>query len=467
MKSPLSSRRPAPSSARDAGLAQPVELVDRPHDDAAAVRVALRVVGVEHARDLHDAVQHLAVVDADRVVAARDAGGLQRLAEHRADLGVGGDRGGADGVGVALVELAEAARARLLVAPDRADLVAAVGGRQAQAVLGEDAGERRGQVVAQRQPLLVLVLPGEDALVRAVDVGEELAERLDGLDGAGLQRVEAVGVVDLADPVEHRGARPDLGAEVVAEALRGLRPRAAGLLRFVLGHVGGPQQHPGALLAQRAARGQVSRARSSGRGDREAAAGRPGPAAAPRRRRSGGRRPRSRPRAGTRSGRVQPARSGAPPRPGVKSTPAKPSPPGSAKLSARSLLAGAQHVDGEMRGRLERREAPRLAGRRPEHQRRLERDAGEAVGGDPERAVGGHRRDHGHAGGEAAERVAQLSLGEVGQGSPRVQRRDSDRAAPGVDARAKVRAIRPEAERVHTVCRHIMSLILNDFVRRC
>ena len=75
----------------DAVRPEAVELVDGAEDDAAAVGVAVGVGGVEEAGDLHDSVQHLAVVDADQVVAARDAGGLERLAEHRAHLGVGGD----------------------------------------------------------------------------------------------------------------------------------------------------------------------------------------------------------------------------------------------------------------------------------------------------------------------------------------------------------------------------------------
>ena len=162
-------------------------------------------------------------------------------------------------------------------------------------------------------------------------------------------------------------------------------------------------------------------ARSSGRGDRSAAPGRPGPAAAPRRRRSGGRRRRSRPRAGTRSGRCSPRSSGASPSPGVKRTAPKPS-PGPAKLLGQRPLAGAEHVDREVRRRLEGREPPRLARRRPEDQRRLERDAREAVGGDPERPARRHRGDDGHPGREAAERVAQLPLAELGQRLPRAVR---------------------------------------------
>ena len=181
---------------------------------------------VEHARDLHHAVQNLAVVHPHDVVAARDADLFQRVGQHGADLGVGGDGGGADGVGIALIELAEAARSRLFVAPDGAHRVAAVGAGQVVAELGGDAGERCGQVVAQGEPVLILVLPGEDALVRAVDIGQELAQGLDRLDRARLQRVEAVAFVDPRDGVEHGFAFGHIRAEIVAEALRrfGLGP---------------------------------------------------------------------------------------------------------------------------------------------------------------------------------------------------------------------------------------------------
>jgi len=45
-------------------------------------------------------------------------------------------------------------------------------------VLGGEARQRRGQVVAQRHPLLVIVLQSEHTLVRTVGVGQELAERV-------------------------------------------------------------------------------------------------------------------------------------------------------------------------------------------------------------------------------------------------------------------------------------------------
>ena len=95
-----------------------------------------------------------------------------------------GDRR-ADRVGVELHELAEAAGARLLVAEHPAGAIAAIGLRQRVEILGDVAGERRGQVVAQRQPLLVVVLEREHALVRPVLVGQEFAERV-GVFDAGV-----------------------------------------------------------------------------------------------------------------------------------------------------------------------------------------------------------------------------------------------------------------------------------------
>ena len=89
-------------------------------------------------------------------------------------------------------ELAEAPRPRLLVAPHRPHLIAAEGLRQVLIILGDVAGERRGQVVAEREPLLVVVLEGEHALVRPVLVGQELAERVGIFDRRRVERLEAI-----------------------------------------------------------------------------------------------------------------------------------------------------------------------------------------------------------------------------------------------------------------------------------
>ena len=120
-------------------------------------------------------------------------------------------RRGADRVGVELGELAEAPRSRLLVAPHRANLIAAEGLGQALKILGDVAGERRGQIVAEREPLLVVVLEGEHALVGPVLVGQELAERVGIFDGRRIERLEAVGLEHASDGAEHVLRRPDLG----------------------------------------------------------------------------------------------------------------------------------------------------------------------------------------------------------------------------------------------------------------
>ena len=169
---------------------------------------------------LHHAVEHLATVDLDHVVAARDAERLQRVGRQHADLGVGGDVVGADRVGVELGELAEAAGAGLLVAPHGADGVAAEGLGQPVEVLGDVAGERRGQVVAQAHPLLVLVLEREHAGVGPVLVGQELAERIGVLDGRRLQRLEAVALVHLANGGQHAAGRAHVVRRRVLEAFR-------------------------------------------------------------------------------------------------------------------------------------------------------------------------------------------------------------------------------------------------------
>ena len=75
----------------DAVGPQPVDLVDGAQDDAAFMGEFLGVGRVQHARDLHHAIQDLAVVHLDHIVAPGDADGLQSIRQHRADFGVGGD----------------------------------------------------------------------------------------------------------------------------------------------------------------------------------------------------------------------------------------------------------------------------------------------------------------------------------------------------------------------------------------
>ena len=79
------------------------------------------------------------------------------------------------------------------------------------------------------------------------------------------------------------------------------------------------------------------------------------------------------------------------------------------------LLRCAEHIDREMAGVLEDAQALRKHPKAPQHQRRIQRNRGERIAGQPiGLPVGRHRRDDGDAGGVGAERVAKI---------PRVDRR--------------------------------------------
>ena len=126
----------------------------------------------------------------------------------------------ADRVGIELHELTEASRPRLLVAVHIAVTIGAIGQREVLEILRHVTRERRGQVVAQRQPLLVVVLEREHAFVRPVLVGQELAERVGVFDRRRLHRLEAVALEHHADRFHHVAGGGDLGRPAVGEAAR-------------------------------------------------------------------------------------------------------------------------------------------------------------------------------------------------------------------------------------------------------
>ena len=98
--------------------------------------------------------------------------------------------------------------------------VRAVGQREILEILGNVARERRGQVIPQREPLLVVVLEREHAFVRPVLVGQELAERVGIFDRRRLNRLEAVALEDHTDRFHHVPGGGDLGRSAVGEAAR-------------------------------------------------------------------------------------------------------------------------------------------------------------------------------------------------------------------------------------------------------
>ena len=147
----------------------------------------------------------------------------QALDGHGDDLGVGLGPVGADGVGIALGELAEPAGAGLLVAPHRPEGIAAERLGQGLPRLGREPGQRRGQVVAQRHPLVVVVLQREDALVRTVGVGQEFAQGIGIFERAGLQRLEAPALIDLGHPGHDAALGDQVAAAAIGEAARAAR----------------------------------------------------------------------------------------------------------------------------------------------------------------------------------------------------------------------------------------------------
>src|SRR4029077_15089794 len=213
---------------RDAGDPESIELVDRPHHGQ-----PLSVIG--DADRISHPIEHLAVIHLDHIGAARDAERFHRVGGHHAHFGIRSGRRRTHGVGIELHELAEAAGTRLLVAVDVTDAIAAVGFWQRLEIFRNVARERRGQIVAQRNPLLVVVLQREHALVGPVLVGQEFSQRIGIFERRRLHRLEAVALVDRAYPFQHRTRRRDLGGPAIGEPTRQAGFELLRLFRF-LGH---------------------------------------------------------------------------------------------------------------------------------------------------------------------------------------------------------------------------------------
>ena len=83
--------------------------------------------------------------------------------------------------------------------------------------------------------MLVVVLEREHALVRAILVGQEFAERVGIFERGRLHRLEAVALVDRADLLHHAPRGRNLGRAAVGEPARQPRLEPVGFVGF-LGH---------------------------------------------------------------------------------------------------------------------------------------------------------------------------------------------------------------------------------------
>src|SRR5205085_4004770 len=113
----------------------------------------------------------------------------------------------------------------LLVPPNRADLIAPKRLRQMLKMLGDITRERRGQIVAQRKPLAIVINEREHALIRPVKIRKKLPERVGVLEGRRLKRVEAVRFKYVTDRVE---AGALCGDFCRCAAINSRRPRGFG-----------------------------------------------------------------------------------------------------------------------------------------------------------------------------------------------------------------------------------------------
>src|SRR5262249_9343801 len=175
---------------------------------------------------------------------------------HRGDdLRVGQRRAGAEGVHVALGELAVPASARPVRTPDRPDGVALVRHRQLAAVRGGHARQRHRQGIPEGR----VGLAGPPVLATAQDLEDELVaflavlahEDVEPLEGRGGERLEPVAVEHRPDERERALPGLELAGKEVAGPRGGIELRwHAPMLPDRAGprHIGFPTAVTGAWL---------------------------------------------------------------------------------------------------------------------------------------------------------------------------------------------------------------------------
>ena len=191
-------------------MADLIELVERDE--------RLAVLRLRNAGAFENGGERAPVIEPDRELLERER--RHHIAHRREDLRLDDERGRADGVDVALIELAKASARGPVGAPYRLNLIALEEARQLVLILRDDARERDGEVVPEREIGLARSL----VLSAAQNLENELApllavlpgERLDVLERGRLERLESVPLVHLADDVDDVLTASDLVGEKVA-----------------------------------------------------------------------------------------------------------------------------------------------------------------------------------------------------------------------------------------------------------
>ena len=252
---------PRPEQVSHPARAQAIQLVHGPQNRELLGLIANAAGGEE-------TIQQLAVIDLENTVALRQARCLIAFQSHGDDLGVGFGTVRPHGVGVALKELTISSGPRFLVSPYGSEGVTAEGLGETFPIFSHIAGQRGGQVIAQRHPLFIIVAQGEDTLIGAVRVGQELAQSVGIFEGAGVEGLEAIGLIDTRHRLQDAPLDAQGAATAVLEPARRARERPLRLLRQGLfGHGRG-------RLARAGAGGKATGKPMRGRGLRRGLGGR-------------------------------------------------------------------------------------------------------------------------------------------------------------------------------------------------
>ena len=190
------------------------ELIERAEHQARSLDQALPL---QQPREQH------AVVEADGEIA--DADRPQQVVDHQGRFDVGGRRAGADGVEIALHELAEAALLGPFAAPHGGDVIAFEGRAQLVDVLRGEAGQRHRQIEPQPDPPPAVVLEAVELLVGLVAAlaGEDLQV----FQGRRVDGAEAVGTIDPPGRFHEAFAGDHRLRQIVAKAFQGARGNKA------------------------------------------------------------------------------------------------------------------------------------------------------------------------------------------------------------------------------------------------
>ena len=212
----------APCAVRCRGRQFLRHAVRRRSCPACRARRARRRAAPPERRPPSSAVSTAPMIQPDR--RNRRSRARHHLADGGEDFDFDDGRRRSDRVDVALVELAKPAARRTVRAPHRLNLIALEELRQLVLILRDDASERHGQVVPERQVRLagsLVLAPFQDLENELVALFAVLAEqRLDVLEGRRLERLETVALVHTTNDIDHVLTTPNVVGQKITRPSR-------------------------------------------------------------------------------------------------------------------------------------------------------------------------------------------------------------------------------------------------------